>query len=81
MRAVVGVKSDANLVVLDVVLQRLCRPIRTVEKGIVEVPRRTLLLQVVRNVEVVVAINGHVGVAATVTVGNEIMAPRPTGEG
>ena len=81
MRTVVGVKSDANLVVLDVVLQRLRRPIRTVVEGVVEVTRRALLLQVVRHVEVVVAINGHVGVAATVTVGDEIMVPRPAGEG
>ncbi len=78
MRAVTGIQDKSNLVVLSAAVEALCRPIRTVEERIFEVTRGAVSLNKIGHVEIVVAVNGHVGRAACGTTADFIVAPRTT---
>lgn len=76
MGAVVSVQHDSNLVVVDVALQGLRGPPSAIVDPIVEVTRGSLLLEVKGDVEVVMAVNGHVRFTTPVAIHNLGVAPR-----
>jgi len=76
MGPVMGVEHDANLIIVDIVLQGLSGPFAAVVDGVVEVACGAIFLEVKSSVKVVVAVNGHVRFTASVAIHDLGVTPR-----